>query len=373
MDFIRFALQYVYSRRFAAAYIALCWIVWAIVFAAKALPVDFLSCMILFSLAPVLFFEIRRLLRVYQKHLTMGEMTEVSGRTLEELATNYPPEDSFEDADYQALLRRCVEAAEAAQNAEPETTGLAEYYTRWAKEIKEPVSAMEQLLLTGDSPMVRRMSVELRHLQQYAEMAVAYARLETAPAYALKKYDLSAIVQRSLKKFNGEMIEKQISVTFDPVPAMVVTDAKWLLFMLEQILSNAFKYTFSGGVTVAIEREAAAPEDMAGWEAVSDGAGSGAGPFLSVRDSGTGIAPETLSHVLDPSPVNEARRGLGLYLCRRICADLGHSITVLSKQGEGTCVRLGLASPEEPSAPPTESEAATMTVTESETESSPEA
>ena len=95
--------------------------------------------------------------------------------------------------------------------------------------------------------MVRRMSVELRHLQRYAEMAVAYARLETAPGYALKKYDLSAIVQQSLKKFNGEMIEKQISVTFDPVPAMVVTDAKWLLFMLEQILSNAFKYTRGDG------------------------------------------------------------------------------------------------------------------------------
>ena len=100
MDFIRFALQYVYSRRYAAGYIALCWIVWAIVFAANALQVDFLSYMILFSLAPVLFFEIRRLLRVYQKHLTMSEMTEVSGQTLEELATNYPPEDSFEDADY---------------------------------------------------------------------------------------------------------------------------------------------------------------------------------------------------------------------------------------------------------------------------------
>ena len=375
MDFIRFALRYAYSRRFAAGYIALCWIVWVIVFAANALQVDFLSYMILFSLAPVLFFEIRRLLRVYQKHLTMSEMTEVSGQTLEELATNYPPEDSFEDADYQTLLRRCVEAAEAARNAEPETNGLAEYYTRWAKELKEPVSAMEQLLLTGDSPMVRRMSVELRHLQRYAEMAVAYARLETAPGYALKKYDLSAIVQQSLKKFNGEMIEKQISVTFDPVPAMVVTDAKWLLFMLEQILSNAFKYTFSGGVTVAIEREAAAPEDMADWESVSDGAGGGAGPFLSVRDSGTGIAPDTLSHVLDPSPMSggqEARRGLGLYLCRRICADLGHSITVLSKQGEGTCVRLelslGLASPEEAPEPPTESEAVTETGTESKPE-----
>ena len=178
-----------------------------------------------------------------------------------------------------------------------------------------------------------------------------------------------------MQKFNGEAIEKHISVTFEPVPAMVVTDAKWLLFMLEQILSNAFKYTFSGGVTVSIEKEAVTPEDMAEWDTVSDGAGSGAGPFLSVRDSGTGISPETLKHLLDPSPVangeNEARRGLGLYLCRRICGDLGHSISVFSKQGEGTCVRLelsmGLASPDDTPEAPATSEPATEPEANSET------
>ncbi len=353
MDFIRFALQYAYSRRYPALYIALCWIVWAIVFVVKGLPAVFLSYMVLFSLAPVLFFEIRRLLRVYQKRLTMGDITELNSGTLDELATNYPPEESFADEDYQNLLRRFVEASEAED--EPEHAGLAEYYARWAKEIKEPVSAMEQLLLTGDSPLVRRMSVELRHLEQYAEMAVVYARLETAPGYALRKYDLSAIVQKSLRKFAGETIEKQISVDFEPVPVMVVTDGKWLAFMLEQILANSFRYTFSGGVTVSIEREAGAPEGTEEWETVSDGNGTGAGPFLTVRDSGTGISEEILKHLLDPNPVaegdEESRRGLGLYLCRRICGDLGHSISVWSKQGEGTCVRLelsmGLASPDD--------------------------
>ncbi|MBQ6987385.1 MAG: HAMP domain-containing histidine kinase [Oscillibacter sp.] len=362
MDFIRFALQYVYSRRYPALYIALCWGLWVLVFIFNGLPALFLSYLILFSLAPVLFFEIRRLLRVYQKRLTIGDITELNSRTLDELATNYPPEESFADEDYQNLLRRFVEASEEAED-EPEHAGLAEYYARWAREIKEPVNAMEQLLLTGDSPLVRRMSVELRHLEQYAEMAVVYARLETAPGYALRKYDLSAIVQKSLRKFGGEIIEKQISVAFEPVPVMVVTDGKWLAFMLEQILANSFKYTFSGGVTISIEREEGAPENTEDWEMVSDGNGTGAGPFLTVRDSGTGISEEILKHLLDANPVadgeQEARRGLGLYLCRRICGDLGHSISIWSKQGEGTCVRLelsmGLASPEEAPEAPKES------------------
>ncbi|MBQ9493160.1 MAG: HAMP domain-containing histidine kinase [Oscillibacter sp.] len=344
MDFVRFALRYAYSRRNAAAYIALCWGVWAVIFIVKGLPADFLSYMILFSLAPALFFEIRRLLRVYQKHLTMGDMTEINRRTLDELSANYPPGESFADEDYQNLLRRCVEAMEDAETAEPESAGLAEYYTRWAKELKDPISEMEQLLLTGDSPMVRRMSVELRRLERYAEMAVVYARLETVPGYALRTYDLSAIVRKSLRKFDGEAIEKQLSLTFEPVPVMVATDGKWLAFMLEQILSNALKYTFSGGVTVSIEREPPAAEDMPDWPTVSDGNGTGAGPFLSVRDSGTGISPETLEHLLDAEPrTDEEPRGLGLYLCRRICADLGHALSVASRQGEGTCVRLDLS------------------------------
>ena len=349
MDFVRFALQYAYSRRKAAAFVALCCLAYMIVFYINSLPLDLLSYLILFTLAPVAFFEIRRLLYVYQKRLTIGDMTEVSAKTLDELAAQYPPEESFADEDYQRLLRRCVEASEDAEEVKPDSVGFAEYYTHWAREIKEPVSAMQQLLLTGDSPLVRRMSVELRHMEQYAEMAAAYARLEAGPEYALKKYDLSAIVQKSLRKFNGESIEKRLPVTFEPAPVMVVTDGKWLSFMLEQILSNAFKFAFSGEIAIAIEKEAGAAEDTEGWETVSAGTAPGVGPFLTVRDSGVGISPDALEHLLDAESPPE--NGLGLYLCRRICDGLGHSISVTSKEGEGTLVRLelsmGLASPDE--------------------------
>lgn len=350
MDFLRFALQYAYSRRKAAAYIALCFLVWMIIFYVNSLPVNFLSYLILFSLAPVLFFEIRRLLYVYQKRLTLGDMTEVSAKTLDELAAQYPPEESFEDEDYQKLLRRYVEASENhEEDAAPDSAAFAQYYTRWAREIKEPVGAMQQLLLTGDSPLVRRMSVELRHMEQYAEMAAAYARLEAGPEYALKKYDLSAIVQKSVRKFNGESIEKRLPVTFDPAPVMAVTDGKWFSLALEQILSNAFRYAFSGGITITVEKEAGAAEDMEDWTSVSAGPAPGVGPFLSVRDEGVGISPDALEHLLDRDSPPE--NGLGLYLCRRICDDLGHSISVTSKEGEGTLVRLelsmGLAAPDD--------------------------
>ena len=275
MDFLRFALQYAYSRRKAATYIALCAAAYMIVFYVNALPIDLLGYMILFALAPVLFFEIRRLLYVYQKHLTMGDMTEVSAKTLDEFAAQYPPEESATDEDYQTLLRRCVEAAEDEEQPAPNAVGFAEYYERWAREIKEPIGAMRELLLAGDSPIVRKMSVELRHTERYAEMAAAarlpaaitaemaaaYARLEAGPKYELRKYDLSAVVQKCLRKFDGESIEKQLPVAFEPAPVTAVTDGKWLMFVLEQILSNSFRYAFSGGITITAEKEAGAEDD----------------------------------------------------------------------------------------------------------------
>ena len=335
MDFVRFALRYAYSRRKPAGYIALCWLVCTAAFYFNSLPPTLPAVALLFALAPVVVLEVRRMLYVYQKHLTMDDMTEVSVKALDEFAAQYPPEESFADEDYQRLLRRCAEAAEAPEETEPDGAAFAEYYTRWAREIKEPVGAMRQLLLDGDSPLVRRMSVELRRVERYADMAAAYARQEAAPEYALRRYDLSAIVQKCLRKFNGDSLEKKIPVTFEPVPAMVVTDGKWFSFVLEQVLSNAFQYAYSGEVTVSIEKDAAAADDTADWASVSAGTCPGVGPFLCVRDGGVGMAPETLEGLF-AAPQN----GLGLYLCRRICEGLGHSISVASKEGEGTLVRL---------------------------------
>ena len=61
-----------------------------------------------------------------------------------------------------------------------------------------------------------------------------------------------------------------------------------------------------------------------------------------------GIAPEDLPRIFEKGYTGSIGRmeqkasGLGLYLCRRICSNLGHSITAESKVGEGTIIRIGL-------------------------------
>ena len=387
MDFIRFALQYAYSRRKIAGYILLCWLVFAAAFFLNQVSIKILLYMALFGLLPAVFLDFRRLLRVYQKHLTLGDITEMNGSSLERLELQYPPTDSVDDADYQRLLHMALED-EPGEDDTAVNVGVAAYYTRWGRELKAPVSAMERLLLAGDSPMVRRMSNELRRLERYAEMAVVYARLETDPGYNLRRYDLSAFIPKVLEKFDGEIMEKRLTVSFDPTPAMVVTDAKWFMFVLEQLIANALTNTFSGGITIAIEKKPAVtesknavphdadewqerleeeeenlsvvptnggaaqavslmPGDADGWQTVSDGQSANIGPFLLVRDTGTGISPELMEHLFDWKPEDgdgdASQGGLGLYLCRRVCQGLGHSISVASLEGEGTCVRLDLS------------------------------
>lgn len=108
--------------------------------------------------------------------------------------------------------------------------------------------------------------------------------------------------------------------------AKVLTDEKWLSFVIEQLLSNALKYTPSGSITITLEDPLT----------------------LCIRDTGIGIAPEDLPRVFEKSYTGYNGRsdkkasGIGLYLCKRICHNLGHTITIESSLDTGTTVRIFL-------------------------------
>ena len=136
------------------------------------------------------------------------------------------------------------------------------------------------------------------------------------------------IIRQSLRKFAGEFIDRKLTLHYEPLHLSVVTDEKWLGFVVEQVLSNALKYTPEGG-SITIDAEAPAT--------------------LCIRDTGIGITAEDLPRIFDRGYTGRNGRtyrqasGIGLYLCRRICRDLGHTITASSAAGEGTVLRLDLS------------------------------
>ena len=240
-------------------------------------------------------------------------------------------------------LKRLREAGEAVlldlpamTTVEQETARAARwedmtaYYTAWVHQIKTPIAAMRLTLQGEDTPAARRLMTELGRVEQYVDMALTYLRLEEGGSdYVIRTCAVDDVVRAAVRRFAGEFIDRRIALDYTPVEWETVTDGKWLTFVVEQLLSNALKYTGQDGI-VRIYRE---------------------GDDLCIRDSGMGIAPEDLPRVFDMGYTGQNGRldrrssGIGLYLCRRICRNLRHEIRIESVPGAGTTVRLTLGRP----------------------------
>lgn len=238
------------------------------------------------------------------------------------------PEGRMEEA-YQEIIRKLQESSRDLENRmEDRYTDLSDYYTVWAHQIKTPIAAMRLKLSGEDSELSREIQEEILRIEQYVEMALAVLRLDgDSTDYVLQLYDLDEIIRQAVRRFSSQFIRRKIRLRYEPVKFQVLTDEKWLLFVAEQVISNALKYTKKGGsVTIAMEEPG----------------------ILVIRDTGIGIAPEDLPRIFEKGYTGYNGRkdkkasGLGLYLCRRICENLGHAIRAESDPETGTAVLLDL-------------------------------
>lgn len=262
--------------------------------------------------------------RAARRHKALKRLREAGEAVLLDL----PAMTTVEGADCAAVvetLRRELRRQETARAARWED--MTAYYTAWVHQIKTPIAAMRLTLQGEDTPAARRLMTELGRVEQYVDMVLTYLRLhEGGSDYVIRKYEVDDIVRPAVRRFAGEFIDRRIALEYRPIGRTVVTDEKWLRFVVEQVLSNALKYTPEGG-RIAIT-----------WQ--EDG--------LCITDTGIGIAPEDLPRVFEMGytgtngRIDRHASGIGLYLCRRICQNLGHTITARSAMGQGTTVYIGL-------------------------------
>jgi signal transduction histidine kinase len=311
------------SRLPALGLTLFCCAVFAVTFRLYRLPLGAVFYPAMICAAALLVFALIRGAKAARKHRILSSLT---AALTEEML---PKGDAQEDGDYRRIILLLQEAREAREaEAEREYADMVEYYTLWAHQIKTPIAAMRLTLQNEDSPLSRRLTSELGRVERYVEMVLAYIRLDgESTDYVLREYDLDPILRSAVKKFSGEFIERRLALELRPTGARVLTDEKWLSFVLEQLLSNALKYTPAG--TVSIHMEAPA--------------------VLCISDTGIGIAPEDLPRIFDAGytglngRADKRASGLGLYLCRRVCRNLGHGISVQSRPGQGTTVLLDLS------------------------------
>ena len=240
---------------------------------------------------------------------------------------NLPQPDSLIEEDYQSLLRLLDSALRSRQaQADRAMADQLSYYTLWVHQIKTPIAAMDLLLQQGEGGAAAQ--AELFKISQYVDMALQYIRLDgTSRDLHLAQVPLDQVIRQVVRKYAKLFILKKIRLDFRETGFTVLSDEKWLAFLLEQLLSNALKYTPEGG-QVSIFGE---PEET-----------------LVIADTGIGIAPEDLPRVFERGFTGQNGRldkkatGIGLYLCRRVTELLGHTLSITSAPGKGTQVRVGL-------------------------------
>lgn len=264
------------------------------------------------------------IIKSYRRHKFFEELH----RRNTELISALPEPEGIVDSDYQQLISVLKEKiAEITAQTDSRIRDTVDYYTVWAHQIKTPIAAMRLTLQKEDVPEARRLASELSRIEQYVEMVLVFVRLGSDYSdYVFAQQDIDEIIRSSVKKFASEFIDRRIRLEYDRVDIQAVTDEKWFAFVVEQLLSNALKYTREGSIKIYSE-----------------------GKVLCIRDTGIGIAPEDLPRVFDKGytgcngRTDRRASGLGLYLCRRICQNLGIDISISSTVGEGTTVRLDLS------------------------------
>lgn len=301
-----------------------CFILYVIIFALYHLPagaVLYASVLCVFVALLMGGWDYRRFLKKHRQLEYLKKEIRVTG-------DHYPISDNQIESDYQEVIRELYDEKQQITTCmEQKYRGMMDYYTIWVHQIKTPIAAM-RLQLQGEAfEQNQELLEELQRIEQYVEMVLTYLRLDAgATDYVLKDYDLDRIIKQAVRKYASQFIRKKIAIEYEPFFCKVLTDEKWLLFVMEQVISNALKYTRTGKVSITLERP----------------------KILCIRDTGIGIAPEDLPRIFDKGFTGYNGRndkkasGIGLYLCRRICNNLGHRISVDSRVDGGTVVRIYL-------------------------------
>lgn len=261
----------------------------------------------------------------YKKHIQLYKLQNEISISLE----NLPSPKTLMEEDYTNLILNLnKEYKTYISKSDIAKSDMMDYYTMWVHQIKTPISAMKLLIQTSESEISSDLSSELFKIEQYVEMVLSYIRLgSNENDFVIKEYDLDNIVRQAIRKYAPLFIRKKINLDFQPTTYKVLTDEKWLVFVIEQLLSNAIKYTNKGKISIyPLENKK-----------------------LVIEDTGIGISKEDIPRIFDKGftgyngRTDKKATGLGLYLCKNILDKLSHKISIESEVGVKTKVILDLS------------------------------
>lgn len=230
---------------------------------------------------------------------------------------------------YQALYDINKSMSENVKNNEEQLTSFKDYIEMWIHEVKIPLATLMLTLENNKKFFDKRVKMQLKRLEDYVDQVLYYARSENAEKdYLIKEIDLSKVIKNVGLKNIDDLLENKIDYRVENVNVKILTDSKWLEFILEQIINNSIKYkrdNVKSYIKISIIDEKNKTT-------------------LIIEDNGIGIKESDLKQVFDKSFTGENGRmrskstGMGLYIAKNMCEKLGHKIEIDSKYNKYTKV-----------------------------------
>lgn len=238
---------------------------------------------------------------------------------------------SFYDGEifYEILYEINKSMNENVKNYEISLTDFKEYIELWIHEIKLPIASLTLMNHNQKNKVNKRYKEQIKRIDDYVDQILYFVRSENAEKdYLIKETNLKKIINNVAMKNKNDLLENNISFIVEAQNEMVLTDSKWLEFIINQIVSNSIKYTRSDVDKVIKLKVEELPKQI----------------DLHIYDNGIGIPAKDLKRVFEKTFTGENGRnrskstGMGLYIVKKLCDKLGHKIIVKSVQNEYTDV-----------------------------------
>ena len=231
---------------------------------------------------------------------------------------------------YDVLRQANKDMHEHVKNYRDRENEYREYIETWVHEIKTPIASTRLIIENNQNEVTRNINYEIKKIEEYIEQVLYYSRSNNVSKdYLIKEVSLATVVRSVIKNNSRDFISQNIAIDIEDVEGTVYSDAKWLEFILNQVIGNAIKYMreSNGKVKIfTIQNEN--------------------NIVLTIEDNGIGIIEKDINKVFEKGFTGENGRqfgkstGIGLYLCKKLAQQLGLGLTLTSKTGEGTKVRI---------------------------------
>lgn len=227
---------------------------------------------------------------------------------------------------YYALKQACKSMNDRIGELEKENAEYQEYVESFVHEIKTPISALS-LALENNNDF--RLKQEVDKINQLVEQMLYYARSEnTEKDYFVKEIQLAEIIHSVILKYRHYMLNKKITLNVHDLDHIVITDEKWLVFIISQIIQNSIKYLDKDKKEIEV------------W-------GENSNNYISliIKDNGCGIKESDLVRIFEKGFTGTNRKkgystGMGLYLTKKLCDKLGLKLQIQSKEKEFTILTI---------------------------------